>query len=83
MAKRNPKSKQIMRAFEKINIQPRSAVQQKGAKYNTKPVIFTTQYNPLGPNINSIVKKKHLLVITYNPNLAEMFPKDLIFCIYI
>ena len=72
LAKCNHKSKQIIRAFKKINIQPRSTVQQKRAKNKKKTVIFTTQYNPLGPNINSIIKK-HLPVITDNPSLVEMF----------
>ena len=59
----NDKPKQIIRAFEKINNQTRSTVQQKRAKSKTKLVIFTTQYNPLGLNINSIIKK-HLPIIT-------------------
>ena len=73
LAKCNHKSKQIIRAFKKINIQPRSTVQQKRAKKKKKKkVIFTTKYKPLGPNINSIIKK-HLPVITDNPSLVEMF----------
>ena len=40
--------------------------------------MFTTQYNPLGPNISSIIKK-HLPLIKFNPNLIEMFPKVSIF----
>ena len=56
-AARNHKPKQIIRAFEKTNNHPRWTVQQKRAKSKTKPVIFTTQYNPLGYNINSIIKK--------------------------
>ena len=47
----NQKSKVITRALEKNNKQPISTVQHKRAKNNIKPVIFTTQYNPLGPNI--------------------------------
>ena len=74
LAKCNHKTKQIIRALEKTNIQPRSTVQQKRAKNKAKPVIFTTKYNPLGPNINSVIKKKHLPVITDNPSLLEMFP---------
>ena len=69
------------RVFEKTNNQPRPTVQQKRAKSKTKPVIFTTQYKLLGPNINSIIKK-HLLIITNNPSLVEMFPKDSMFCAY-
>ena len=73
----NHKPKQIIRAFEKINNQPRSTVQQKRA------VIFTTQYNPLGANINSIIKNSIIvIIITDNPNLAGMFPKDSMFCAY-
>ena len=71
---RDHKQKEIIRAFEKINNQPRSTVQQKRAKSKIKPGIFITQYNPPGPNINSI-SKKHLPIITDNPNLVEMFPK--------
>ena len=40
-----------------------------------KPVIFTTQYNPLGPNINSIFWKQ-LAIIKANPSINEIFPKD-------
>ena len=78
MAKCNHKSKQIIRAFKKINIQSRSTVQQKRAKnkqtnkQTKKTVLFTTQYNPLGPNINSVFKK-HLPVIIDNPRFVEMF----------
>ena len=73
----NHKPKQIIRAFEKINNQPRSTVLQKRA------VIFTTQYNPLGANINSIIKNSIIvIIITDNPNLAGMFPKDSMFCAY-
>ena len=75
LAVRNHKPKEIIRAFEKINNQPRSTVQQKKGKSKIKPVIFTKQYNPLGPNINSIIKKL-LPIITDNSNLVEMFPKD-------
>ena len=67
------------RVFEKTNNQPGPTVQQKRAKSKTKPVIFTTQYKLLGPNINSIIKK-HLLIITNNPSLVEMFPNDSMFC---
>ena len=81
MAEYNHKPTEIIGAFKKINNQPRSTVQQKRAKSKLKPVIFTTQYNPLGPNINSIIKK-HLPIITDNPNLVEMFPKDSMFCAY-
>ena len=38
MAARNHKPKEIIRAFEKINNQPRSAFQQKRAKIKIKPV---------------------------------------------
>ena len=81
MAGYNHKATEIIGAFKKINNQPRSTVQQKRAKSKLKPVIFTTQYNPLGPNINSIIKK-HLPIITDNPNLVQMFPKDSMFCAY-
>ena len=57
LAAHNHKPTEIIRAFEKINNQPRSTVQQKRAKSKIKPVICTTQYNPLGSNINSIIKK--------------------------
>ena len=81
MAARNHKPTEIIRAFEKINNQPRSTFQQQRAKSKIKPVIFTTQYNPLGPNINSIIKK-HLPIITDNRNLVEMFANDSMFCAY-
>ena len=57
MAERNHQPKEIIRAFKKISNQSRSKLQQKRAKSKVKPVIFTTQYNPVGPNINPIVKK--------------------------
>ena len=87
----NHKPKEIIRAFEKINNQPRSTVLHKRTKGNIKPVIFTTQYNPSDPNINSIIKKSiiNLLlnsiikkVITDNPSLIEMFLSDSTFCAY-
>ena len=78
MAERNHQPKEIIRAFKKINSQPRSKLQQKRAKSKAKPVIFTTQYNPVGRNINPIVKKP-LPIIIDNPNLVEMFPKDSMF----
>ena len=43
--------------------------------------MFTTQYNPLGPNINSVIKK-NLPIVTESPNLVEMFPKFSMFCAY-
>ena len=76
---RNQKLKEVMKAFEKNNQQPRSTVQQKRTKSNIKSVIFTTQYKPLGPNISSIIKK-HLPIIKDTPNLIDMLPKDSIFC---
>lgn len=48
----NHKPKEIIRALEKIDKQPRSIVQQKRAKNNIKPEIFTTQYNLIVLNIN-------------------------------
>ena len=78
LAERNHQPKEIVRAFKKINNQPRSKLQQKRAKSKVKPVIFTTQYNPVGRNINPIVKKP-LPIIIDNPNLVEMFPKDSMF----
>ena len=57
LAAGNQKSKEITRAFEKNNKQPISTVQHKRAKSNIKPVVFTTQYNPLGPNISSIIER--------------------------
>ena len=39
----NEKPKEIVRAFEKINNQPKSAAQQKRSKSNIKPAIFTKQ----------------------------------------
>ena len=75
MAACNHRPKELVRDFEKLNNQPRSTVQQKRGKSKIRPVIFTKQYNPLGPNINSIIKK-HLLIIIDNPNLVEMFSKD-------
>ena len=75
------KPKEVVRAFEKINNQPRWTAQQKRAKSKTKPVIFTTQYNPLGPKVISIIKK-HLPIITDNPNLVEMLSKCSMFCAY-
>ena len=75
----NQKPKKITGALEKNNKQPISTVQHKRAKNNIKPVIFTTQYNPLGPNISFIIKKD-LPIIKDNTNLIEMFPKDSIFC---
>ena len=70
-----------MRDFEKLNNQPRSTVQQKRGKNKIKPEILTKQYSPLGPNINSIIKK-HLHIIIDNPNLVEMFSKDSMFFAY-
>ena len=81
MAADNQKSIEITRAFKKNNKQPISTVPHKRAKSSIKAVIFTIQYNPLGPNISSIIKK-HLLIIKDNTNLIEMFPKDSIFCAY-
>ena len=78
LAERNHQPKEIIRAFKKISNQSRSKLQQKRAKSKVKPVIFTTQYNPVGPNINPIVKKP-LPIIIDNPNLVEMFPNDSMF----
>ena len=72
----NQKSKEITRALEKNNKQPILTTQHKRAEGNIKPVIFTTQYNPLGPNISFIIKK-HLPIIKNNTNLIEMFPKEM------
>ena len=77
----NHKAKEILRAFEKFNNQPRSNIEEKGAKSKIKPAIFTTQYNPLGHNINCIIKK-HPSIITDNLNLLDMFLKDSVFCAY-
>ena len=76
LAERNHQPKEIIRAFKKISNQSRSKLQQKRAKSKVKPVIFTTQYNPVGPNINPIVKKP-LPIIIDNPNLVEMFPNEM------
>ena len=66
----NHKPKQIIRAFEKINNQPRSTVQQKRA------VIFTTQYNPLGadnPNLAGMFPKDSMFCAYKRfPNLKEL-----------
>ena len=76
LAAGNQKSKEITRALEKKNKQPISTAQHNTAKRNIKPVIFTTQYNTLGPNISFIIKK-HLPIIKDKANLIEMFPKEM------
>ena len=81
LAAHNHKPNEVIRAFENINNQPRSTVQHKRGKSKIKPEIFTAQYNPLGPNINFITKK-HLPLITDNPNLDEMFSNNSMFCPY-
>ena len=48
---------------------------------SAKTIIITKKYNPRGSNINSI-DKKHVPIITDNPNLIEKFPKDSIFLAY-
>ena len=72
----NQKSKEIARALEKNNKQPISTSQHKRAKTNIKPVIFTTEDDPLSPNISFMIKK-HLPIIKDNSNLIEMFPKEM------
>ena len=65
--------RRLSELFNKFNKQSRSIVPQKRW--------LTTSSNQLVSNINSIIKK-HLPIITDNPNLIGMFPKDSIFRVY-
>ena len=67
--------------LKKIICNQDQTISKKQQKDNAKPVIFTTQYNPLISNTSSIIKRR-LPVLTGNPSLIEMFPKDAIFCEY-
>ena len=48
---------EIVKTFKMISRQSRSTVDKKHVRDSIKPVIFTTQYKPPGPNINSIIRK--------------------------
>ena len=58
LAGRDHKPNVINKAFKKLTNSSREATtSKKGSRVKnvTSPVIFTTQYNPLGPNIRYIV----------------------------
>ena len=44
-------------------------------------VLFTTQYNPLGLNINSI-SWKHLPIVKDNPSMNEIFPNGCVHMVH-
>ena len=67
--------------LKKVINNPGQSLSRKRLKNNIKPVIFTAHYNPLGPNINSVTKK-HLSIITDNPNLIKIFSRESKFCAY-
>ena len=76
---RDHKPNVINKAFKKLSNSERLQDQKKEIelKKRNSPVIFTTQYNPFGPNIRSIVAK-HVNILSES-SLKEVFPSESIF----
>ena len=76
LAARNHDPKSIVKNFQTIKQKTRSEARQKTQRNNsgTQITIFSTEYNPRGPNVRGIVKK-HLDIIHSSPTLSEIFPE--------
>ena len=51
----------------------RTESRQKRTPTKSQKILFSTKYNPRGPNVKRIIEK-HLRIITHNPSLNKFFP---------
>ena len=67
-------SKSVKKAFETIGNISRTEARKKVEKHaKSSKIVFTTTFNPRGPNVSSIIKQ-HLPLLSNHPELNEMFP---------
>ena len=65
----------VKKAFDKVFTINRSDARKKVVKNNDIPrIVFSTAYNPRGPDVKSIIKS-NLHLLEDQPNLQELFPK--------
>ena len=64
----------VRKAFERTKIMPRKKAREKVNKGNcSSAIVFSTKYNPRGPNVKSIFTK-HSHLIRNCPSLKKIFP---------
>ena len=64
----------VCKAFETTKLMPRKKAREKANKRNCpSKIVFSTKYNPRGPNIRSIFGK-HSYLIRNCPSLNKIFP---------
>ena len=80
LAARDNNPRVINNSFDKISKQSRQQMRKKQKKVNMDitPTIFTTHYNPLGPDFKSIISK-HLPLLCESNTLKDAFPRESIF----
>ena len=68
----------VKSTFNKLSTIPRNDARKSAGKKNPKDlIVFSTSYNPRGPNVNNIVRK-YLHLIQNNPKLNTLIPKGTI-----
>jgi len=72
---RGYKSKSVTKAFSAARSKTRDESRHvKGTNSNTRPVIFSTKYNPRGPDVKSIVDRHLPTLLNATISLNELFP---------
>ena len=67
---------EVKRAFDEARKRPRNDIRNPSSTKNKETgVIFSTKYNPRGPNLKKIVRK-HLNIID-TPQLKMIFPNGI------
>ena len=66
--------KKVKKTFTNIKQLSRSDARRKSVKNKHKRIVFSTKYNPRGPDINMILKK-HLPIIENEESLNALYPK--------
>ena len=72
LAVRGYNEKTVEKEFSKIKSISRQKAREPKKRENSSSVIFTTKFNPRGPNVRDIVKK-HLPIIQNAPSLRDVF----------
>ena len=72
---RGHSSNEVKKVFEDIGKIPRLEARKKVDNNAFNKIIFSTSYNPRGPDVHAIVKK-HLPLLSNHPGLSTLYPPN-------
>ena len=73
LTQRGYNANKVGKSFSNVLSISRTEARKKVTKENKSLVVFTTKYNPRGPNVKAIINQ-HLHIIENQPELANIFP---------